>query len=90
MSRSTTVIDDSLRGVSEERAQVLGDLAVGVAMGSVIALIEPPSAQRLIVGFRAGIQLLIKVDFSVVHGLTSASEAPVSQLIYRKLNIPYS
>ena len=69
MSRSTTVIDDSLRGVSEERAQVLGDLAVGVAMASVVALIEPPSAQRLIVGFGAGIQLLIKVDFSVVHGL---------------------
>ncbi len=54
-------------GVSEERAHVLGYFPVGVAMDPVFTLIEPPLTQRLIVGFRAGIQLLVKVDFSVVH-----------------------
>ncbi len=67
MSRPTAVIDDFFRRVSEERAQVLGDLPVGVAMGPVVTLVQPPRTQRFIVGFRAGIQLLIKVDFSVVH-----------------------
>ena len=67
MSRSTAVIDDSFWGVSEERAHVLGDFPVGIAMGPVFTLIEPPLTQRFIVGFRASIQLLIKVDFSVVH-----------------------
>ncbi len=69
MASATAIIDDSFRGVSEERAHVLGDFPVGVAMGPVFTLIEPPPAQRFVVGFRAGIQLLIKVDFSVVHEL---------------------
>ncbi len=67
MSCPTAVLDDFFRGVSEERAHVLGDFPVGVAMGPVFTLIEPPLTQRFIVGSRAAIQLLIKVDFSVVH-----------------------
>ena len=69
MASATTIIDDSFRGVSKERAQVLCDFPVGVAMGPIVTLVEPPRAQRLVVGFRAGIQLLVKVDFSVVHEL---------------------
>ena len=69
MSRSTAVIDDSFRGVSEERAHVLGDFPVGVAMGPVFTLIEPPLTQGFIVSFGAGVQFLVKVDFSVVHEL---------------------
>ena len=69
MARATAVIDDSFRGVSEERAHVLGDFPVGVAMGPVFTLIEPPLTQGFIVSLGAGIQLLIKVDFSVVHEL---------------------
>ncbi len=69
MAGATAVIDDSFRGVSEERAYVLGDFPVGVAMGAVVTLIEPPLTQGFIVSFGAGIQLLVKVDFSVVHEL---------------------
>ena len=67
MAGATAVIDDPLRGVSEERTHVLGDFPVGVTMGPVVTLIEPPLTQGFIVGFRAGIQLLIKVDFSIIH-----------------------
>jgi hypothetical protein len=69
MAGATAVIDDSFRGVSEERAHVLGDFPVGVAMGAVFTLIEPPLTQGFIVSFGAGVQLLVKVDFSVVHEL---------------------
>ncbi len=69
MAGATAVIDDSLRGVSEERAHVLGDFPVGVTMGPIVTLIEPPLTQSFIVRFGAGIQFLIKVDFSVVHEL---------------------
>ncbi len=94
MSRPTAVIDDFFRGVSEEQAHVLGDFPVGVAMGAVFTLIEPPLTQGFIVSFGAGVQLLIKVDFSVVHELdfsilASASEAPVSQLLHRKGDAPF-
>jgi len=36
-------------------------------MGPIVTLIEPPLTQSFIVRFGAGIQFLIKVDFSVVH-----------------------
>ncbi len=69
MAGATAVIDDFFRGVAEERAHMLGYFPVGVAMDPVFTLLEPPLTQGFIVSFGAGIQLLIKVDFSVVHEL---------------------